>query len=190
MLLLTILPYIFSFHFWSLGSKYSILIRNKDPLSLIESHPSKFATADICRNSHPIAILHWEIEYMIVRGTIQNTALQKYLLRLSRPASSFRIQLSDTVLTHIIKPASGLDCFLLLHTPIVCISFTMYRELRRKYTKDLYLQTTPFMQAQYYYDYIYYGIYRTDLELGISRWPNAFVESEEAQPHRILHEHL
>ena len=35
--------------------------------------------------------------------------------------------------------------------------------------EDLYLQTTPFMQAQYYYDYIYYGIYRTDLELGISR---------------------
>ena len=58
------------------------LIRNKDPLSLIESHPSKFATADICRNSHPIAILHGEIEYMIVssKGTIQNTALQKYLL--------------------------------------------------------------------------------------------------------------
>ena len=187
MLLLRILPYIFSFHFGSLYSKYNILIRNKDPLSLIESHPSKFATADICRNSHPIAILHWEIEYMIVRGTIQNTALQKYLLllRLSRPASSFRIQLSDTVLTHIIKPASGLDCFLLRVGIVLlyCVSFTMYY-------KDLYLQTTPFMQAQYYYDYIYYGIYRTDLELGISRWPNAFVESEEAQPHRILHEHL
>ena len=43
-----------------------------------------------------------------------------------------------------------------------CVSFTMYY-------KDLYLQTTPFMQAQYYYDYyyIYYGIYRTDLELEI-----------------------
>lgn len=40
------------------------------------------------------------------------------------------------VLTHIIKPASGLDCFL-LH----CVSFTMY--------KDLYLQK-PFMQAQSY----------------------------------------
>ena len=40
------------------------------------------------------------------------------------------------------------------------------------YYKDLYLQTTPFMQAQYYYDYyyIYYGIYRTDLELGIVRY--------------------
>ena len=101
---------------------------------------------------------------MIVRGTIQNTALQKYLLRLSRPASSFRIQLSDTVLTHIIKPASGLDCFLLRVGIVLlyCVSFTMYY-------KDLYLQTTPFMQAQYYYDYIYYGIYRTDLELGISR---------------------
>ena len=70
MLLLRILPYIFSFHFGSLRSKYSILIWNKIPLSIIESHPSKFATADICRNSHPIAILHWEIEYMIVRGTI------------------------------------------------------------------------------------------------------------------------
>ena len=89
---------------------------------------------------------------MIVRGTIQNTALQKYLLlRLSRPASSFRIQLSDTVLTHIIKPASGLDCFLLRVGIVLlyCVSFTMYY-------KDLYLQTTPFMQAQYYY--IYYGI--------------------------------
>ena len=33
-------------------------------------------------------------------------------------------ELSDPVLAHIIKPASGLDCFLLLYYH--CVSFTMY----------------------------------------------------------------
>ena len=55
-----------------------------------------------------------------------HTPLQKRVLARPSPSSVLwgGTALSDPVLAHIIKPASGLDCFLLLYYH--CVSFTMY----------------------------------------------------------------